>query len=112
MEPRDVIKQARAEKGLTQRELADLLPVGLDAVRAYERGRDRPSQRTATALDDALGTGGTIAAAYGFSSPVDVSELRDRVAELEQQVGFLLERQKAIVQRRARPPRRRTEDTP
>lgn len=111
MKPQEAIKAARAAKGLTQQALADLLPVSIYSVINYEAGRNRPSSSVALLMDEVLDTGGTIAAAYGFTQPVDVSELHDRVAELERQVGILLDRQKAIVQRRARPPRRRAEDT-
>jgi transcriptional regulator with XRE-family HTH domain len=85
VEPRDVLKNARAAKGLTQQQLADLLPVGIDAVRAIERGRDQPSLRTALAIDQALDAGGAIAAAFGFSSINllrDVEQLREQVANL------------------------------
>jgi transcriptional regulator with XRE-family HTH domain len=102
MEPHEVVKQARAAKGLTQQELADLLPVGIDAVRAIERGRDRPSQRTARAMDQALDTGGAIAAAYGFATssldwPAEAAELRSQIGALAVEVTALNERLQALL---------------
>lgn len=51
----DSIKRIRTQKGMTQKQLGDLLGVSVQTVSAYESGRRRPKMETLSRFADALG---------------------------------------------------------
>ncbi len=52
---KDVLKQLRTSKGLTQRDLALLTGVSQNAISMYETGRREPDMKMLAALGEALG---------------------------------------------------------
>lgn len=49
------IKKIRAEKGMTQKQLGDLLGVSMQTVSSYEAGKRRPKMETLARFAEALG---------------------------------------------------------
>ncbi len=49
------LAERRRAAGLTQAQLADLVGVGIAAIKAYENGRRRPARKVIIALYKALG---------------------------------------------------------
>jgi transcriptional regulator with XRE-family HTH domain len=82
-----VIKKWREERGLSQQSLAAELGMSAAAVTQWERGVIVPKRTTAGKLDEVLGAGGEILAAFGYAVPVDpnvrISRLEEQVAELQ-----------------------------
>lgn len=87
MEGKDVLKRERMARGFSIEALGVMIGKSGSAIAQFESGRTGMLRDTALALDEALNTGHTIAAAFGFaSSPVDVVELQRQVDELREQV--------------------------
>jgi len=63
-EPREELRRWRGER--TQRAVAAMVGVTSQAVSLWEAGT-RPGNDTIRALDEALGAGGELAAAYGIT---------------------------------------------
>ena len=53
--PAETIFARRTAQGLTQQELAVQVGVFIDSVRAWERGRKRPSRYNQVKIDEVLG---------------------------------------------------------
>lgn len=56
MDFKDRLKQARANKNLSQNELANLISVHVTNISRYERGENRPTTDVLTKLANALDT--------------------------------------------------------
>lgn len=54
MEIKDIIKEARKKKGLTQRKLAELLEIPYQQVQFWEYGKYKPSFNNISKLCDIL----------------------------------------------------------
>lgn len=93
MEPGAVLKRERTARGISQDGLANMIGKSTSAIAQFEAGRTRMRREVAIAIDVALGSGSTIATAFGFSSAtVDVVSLREMVETLALQVKELTER--------------------
>jgi transcriptional regulator with XRE-family HTH domain len=55
MEVKDTLKKIRKEKGLTQKKLAELSGLSLNAIRKYESGERHPKIENYEKLQNALG---------------------------------------------------------
>ena len=103
MSPGEKLKGARERRGLTQEELAPLAKLSTSSITSYETGKMQPRRATAQRLDDVLGAGGAILAAFGFAtaSPDDRFDVLQRqMAKLELStasvVDHLLEIQRTV----------------
>ena len=86
------LARLRVAAGLKGREVGAALDVDKSAVSQWENGLAKPRLDKIPKLDELYGGRGEVLALFGLSPPVDeLQELRARVAELESQVGLLLE---------------------
>ncbi len=53
---KDTLKQLRTQKGLTQKQLAEITNLSQNAISMYESGRREPDMKTLSALAQALDT--------------------------------------------------------
>jgi transcriptional regulator with XRE-family HTH domain len=77
--------------GLSQQKLAETVGMSLPIVSRWERDKNVPGRESATLVDEALGAGGEILAAFGYApiQPDPLAELRSQVADLYERVGQL-----------------------
>ena len=71
----DSIKRIRTQKGMTQKQLGDLLGVSVQTVSAYESGRRRPKMETIERFADALG----IVVSSLYSDPEEANDVAQRL---------------------------------
>ena len=70
----DSIKRIRTQKGMTQKQLGDLLGISVQTVSAYESGRRRPKMETIERFADALGV--VVSSLYSDHEEADDVERR------------------------------------
>ena len=61
------IKRIRTQKGMTQKQLGDLLGISVQTVSAYESGRRRPKMESIERFAGALGV--QFSALFGLDDP-------------------------------------------
>ena len=59
MEFKDILKNLRKEKGLTQEQLASSIGVSEITIRSYEAGRREPNSQTMVALEEYFNVSGS-----------------------------------------------------
>ena len=99
MEPGEQMRRWRDHVRITQQGLANQLQVSVATVSGWERDLFLPRRPMAARIDDALGAGGRLLQAFGYTDDDSVTR-HDEVAELRQRVEELaadLERLNAVV---------------
>ena len=71
----DSIKRIRTQKGMTQKQLGDLLGISVQTVSAYESGRRRPKMETIERFADALG----VVVSSLYSDPEEADDVERRL---------------------------------
>ena len=71
----DSIKRIRTQKGMTQKQLGDLLGISVQTVSAYESGRRRPKMETIERFADALG----VVVSSLYSDPEEANDVAQRL---------------------------------
>lgn len=95
MTPGETLREYRTKARMTQRALGELVGVTHGAAALWERGRSCPTRARAEHLDEVLGAGGAILAAFGYQRPerfvthAEHTALLERVDELERLVAEL-----------------------
>lgn len=88
MKINEIIKRLREEKGLTQKQLAELIGVSVSAVQQFEYGKTQPKYETLLKLSKVLG--------YPFVNqemiyiPLDITKIstKDLLKELERRCSI------------------------
>ncbi len=94
------LKAWRGRQGkMSQMQLAVALGVSMPAVSQWERNINTPRREMAERIDEHLGAGGAVLAAFGYLNPPDDDDqqerLRSQVAELSEAVEALAAQVKA-----------------
>lgn len=90
VDARELLRRQRESLGMSQEDLGHRIGKSRNSVWGYENGNQRPTRKTAKVLDDTLGLGGELVAAF-FPATTKLEELELQVEFLTGEVAALRE---------------------